>query len=397
MYVDEFHHFVTPSMATILSGARKYQLGLVLAHQDLRQLQRNEEVASSVLSNPCVRVCFHVGDQDARWLAEGFSSFGAKDLQQLGRGEAICRIERSDNDFNLRTPPAPEVPDGHGGKALSAVREQSRRLYARPASEVEEELAKLRTPVPGKADPFSKRTGKKTSPPEEAAPPEEKQPGPPAPPPPVPQKPEDPPAPVPEPTQEEPKPPEVESKPVPDPPTKPPSPPTGEVEKAESIKNRIIQTAGGFGFSYETEKSVLDGDGRIDVVLTRGELVLACEISATTSAEHEIGNIQKCLRAGYKRIVHICNHAGRREKMRELLSGLVSPAEFDLVRFQSTKEFLQFLGDLATAAIGNQASDSGGKTAFSITGDPTSSDVGEKLKDLLAQLAEKLKKKKGLQ
>ena len=47
LYVDEFHNFITPSMAEILSGARKYRLGLVLAHQELRQLERDSEVASA--------------------------------------------------------------------------------------------------------------------------------------------------------------------------------------------------------------------------------------------------------------------------------------------------------------------------------------------------------------
>jgi hypothetical protein len=44
-----------------------------------------------------------VGEQDAKKLAEGFSTFDARDLTTLGRGEAVCRVERSDWDFNLRT------------------------------------------------------------------------------------------------------------------------------------------------------------------------------------------------------------------------------------------------------------------------------------------------------
>jgi hypothetical protein len=61
-YVDEFHNFITASMAEILSGARKYQLGLTLAHQELKQLERDREVASAVLSNPYTRIVFRVGD-----------------------------------------------------------------------------------------------------------------------------------------------------------------------------------------------------------------------------------------------------------------------------------------------------------------------------------------------
>jgi hypothetical protein len=53
LYIDEFHNFVTPSMAAILSGARKYRLGLILAHQELQQLvSRDADVASAVIANP---------------------------------------------------------------------------------------------------------------------------------------------------------------------------------------------------------------------------------------------------------------------------------------------------------------------------------------------------------
>src|SRR5437667_11989244 len=38
LHIDEFQNFITPTMASILSGARKYKLGLTLAHQELRQL-----------------------------------------------------------------------------------------------------------------------------------------------------------------------------------------------------------------------------------------------------------------------------------------------------------------------------------------------------------------------
>ena len=90
LYVDEFHQFATPSMAAILSGARKYRLGLILAHQELQQLEKVPEVASAV-GNTYTRVCFRLSDQDARKLESGFMNFTAHDLQNLGMGEAICR------------------------------------------------------------------------------------------------------------------------------------------------------------------------------------------------------------------------------------------------------------------------------------------------------------------
>ena len=101
IYIDEFANFITPSMAEILSGARKYRIGLTLAHHELHQLQRSPDVASAVMTHPYTRIVFRVGDDDAKKLAEGFAFFEAKDLRNLETGQAVCRVERSDFDFNL--------------------------------------------------------------------------------------------------------------------------------------------------------------------------------------------------------------------------------------------------------------------------------------------------------
>ena len=106
LYMDEFQNFITPSMESILSGVRKFNVSLCLANQEYRQVQsRSPEVASSVISNCYTRVCFRLGDSDAEKFANGFSYFEAKDLQNLGVGEAIARVERAEYDFNLKNIP----------------------------------------------------------------------------------------------------------------------------------------------------------------------------------------------------------------------------------------------------------------------------------------------------
>ncbi len=110
LYIDEFHHVATPSMASLFSGMRKYRLGLTVAHQDLYQLHKSvPEVERSLLANAYTRICFRVGEEDARGLAKGFSFFEAEDLMGLGLGEAICRVGGRDADFNLRTEKLPPV------------------------------------------------------------------------------------------------------------------------------------------------------------------------------------------------------------------------------------------------------------------------------------------------
>ncbi len=142
LYLDEFHHFATPSMAKILSGVRKYQLGLVLAHHGAAQLQWSPELASAVLSHPYTRVCFRVGDEDARKLADGFSFFETRDFQNLDIGEAICRMERADFDFNVRIPLPPPVDRAEAARIRAELVTRSRQKYATPRQEVEDALAK---------------------------------------------------------------------------------------------------------------------------------------------------------------------------------------------------------------------------------------------------------------
>jgi len=75
LYIDEFHHFITGRRWHRFSPRRANIVWRLSSHiRNYRQLEsRGSDVASAVLSNPYTRVCFRVGDQDARKLAEGFS------------------------------------------------------------------------------------------------------------------------------------------------------------------------------------------------------------------------------------------------------------------------------------------------------------------------------------
>jgi hypothetical protein len=52
------------------------------------------------------------------------------------------------------------------------------------------------------------------------------------------------------------------------------------------------------GFTVSLETVVLDGHGYVDVLLERDGTRIGCEISVSTRAEHEVGNLTKCLAAG---------------------------------------------------------------------------------------------------
>ena len=136
-HADEFQSFICPSMAEILSGARKYGLGFILAHQELRHLVRAKELASAVLSNAFTRIVFRVSDSDARSLSDGFAHCPANELQKLPIGSAICRVERPDNDFSLEVLLPDWMERSLAEQCRLVVGESSKRKVAIPRAEVE--------------------------------------------------------------------------------------------------------------------------------------------------------------------------------------------------------------------------------------------------------------------
>ena len=141
IYLDEFQNFITPSITRILSGARKYGLGLVLAHQELAQID-DTKTLNSVISNPYIRICFRLGDVDAKRLESGFTYFEQDDLQSLGIGQAIMRVGSSSDDFNISTFPLPEAKINAEVNRDSIVA-YTRNSYCKPKAELDELLASL--------------------------------------------------------------------------------------------------------------------------------------------------------------------------------------------------------------------------------------------------------------
>ena len=326
IYADEFANFITPSMAEILSGARKYRIGLTLAHHELHQLQRSPEVASAVMSHPFTRIVFRVGDDDAKKLAEGFSYFEAKDLRNLETGHAVCRVERSDFDFNLNVP----LPGTSDIDTAAARRQEvitgSRKKYGTAKADIEAILARSRESVPVVELP--------TSPPAK----------------PVAELPK---------VSEVPKaaelpaiveitPPVVAS--IPQAKAEAPAIKYGPPRdlgrggtQHQAIQKRIKEAAEELGFRSIIEKPVLDGQGSVDLLLERTGQAIACEISISTTIDHEVGNVAKCLRAGIPKVAVICLDEERLRKIGKAVSGSLGAALAAKVECFQPDPFIAYL------------------------------------------------------
>ena len=354
--VDEFHNFLAPSLAQILSGARKFHMGLVLAHQDLLQLWRVDAgIGSATMTNPCTRICFRVGDMDTKRLEGGFSTFNAADLQTLGIGEAIARVERSDYDFNLTTKDVVPVAAELAERRRARVIAHSRATYARPRAEIEAEITAYWASI---------REGEQAAP---TGPSKGKPPAPPAQPPTVsasPSKPATPstsqPAPTSSPSESAAKPTAPLSSPAAPtkaPPEKPksaePTPGRGGKEH-KYLQNLVKRLAEDRGYRATIEQSILGGAGSVDVSIEKGDQKIACEISITTTSEQEIGNIQKCLAAGYATVVVLAADAKTLRKLQSAAEASLTAETLTNVRFLQPEEFIAYLDELAAAAASSE-------------------------------------------
>ena len=68
------------------------------------------------------------------------------------------------------------------------------------------------------------------------------------------------------------------------------------------LQKLIKEAAQQSGWHAVIEQPVSNEGRRVDVALERNGVRIACEISISTSAEHEMANAKKCLAAGYDRV-----------------------------------------------------------------------------------------------
>jgi hypothetical protein len=140
LYIDEFQNITTDTVATIFSEARKYRLNLTVANQFLAQLK--EPILKSVFGNIGTMVSFRVGNEDAEFLAKYFAPvFNAYDLINLDNFNAYIKLTiqgQVSRAFNIKI----DKPLDTDIKRMESLKKVSSSKYARPRSEVEEEIRK---------------------------------------------------------------------------------------------------------------------------------------------------------------------------------------------------------------------------------------------------------------
>lgn len=319
-YIDECHALLTESIGEMLSGVRKYGVGLILSHQDIKQLDDDKKLASLILSSPNIQICFRLGSGDAKVLESGFSGFTAQAFQSLERGQTIMRVGGAGNDFNMETQVLDSVSDSVK-EVKDHIINNTREQYARPKSEVEQVLLSLLPSSTTEVKTERKQNKVRADQAEvKHAEPEQEL--------------------------------EVVSK---------PDPITNDIdleqeearhkEKAkeerilrehEYLKNYVGKLAQEHGFRVVQEE-VTESGGRVDVGIHTKDISIACEISCTNTRDYEVQNIQKCLAAGYTHVFMISKNEKHLESIREKALDCIEAKHHDHISFFHPDKFLNHL------------------------------------------------------
>jgi len=143
LYIDEFQNFITDSIATILSEARKYRLCLTIAHQYVGQLVKNNDtkIRDAVFGNAGTMISFRIGVDDVETIAKEFApTVNEYDLLNVEKYTAYIKLlidNAASKAFNMQTL-APQKGDAELAQALKQL---ARLKYGRDKSIVEAEIS----------------------------------------------------------------------------------------------------------------------------------------------------------------------------------------------------------------------------------------------------------------
>lgn len=305
VYVDEAQEYFDDSIETILNQARKYRVGLTLAHQTLDQL--SPRLRSAIHSNTSLKCVGGVSAKDARALADELhttSEFIESMKRRHGRSEfAVWLKQMTPQAIRLSVPLGflerqPLLTE----EAFEEVLDANRERYCGTLDDV------LGFDLGPEIKPAALDAPSEASPPTREAPSRGRSP-------------EEPPY-TPEPTR-------------PRAPVSRSSSEPRELGKGGSQHRYVQHLVKGLaeerGFRAVIEEAV-EG-GQIDVALYREDLSIACEISVTSTPQYEAQNLAKCSQGRFSRVFAIAADTKRLKAIETAAKARLSEEEMSCIDF----------------------------------------------------------------
>ncbi len=142
LYIDEFQNFITDSIATILSEARKYRLNLIIAHQYVGQLVKNNDtkIKDAVFGNVGTQFVARIGPEDVEVFEKIYTpDFTGYDLMNSDKYTWYVKMIVDNAQMKPFTMNIFQAPKGDK-KLAEAIKELSRLKYGRNRQIVQEEI-----------------------------------------------------------------------------------------------------------------------------------------------------------------------------------------------------------------------------------------------------------------
>ena len=330
VYVDEAQEYFDDTIETILSQARKYRVGITLAHQTLDQL--TPRLRAAFLSNTSLKCVGGVSARDARALSSELHTTSEFIESMRRRGHrtefAVWLKHRTPEALRLSVPLGflerqPTLTE----EAYDDLIEANRARYCGTLSDILEQQ-ELATPPRAETESGPRRT-----PPPDQEVLREAVAGPP-------------------PSSLEPEaaaPTETNTQP----PIRWGSPLEERGLGKGGPKHRYLQSlvkelAEQQGFRATIEAPLAGGMGQIDVLLERDGVQVAVEVSVTTPAEYERLNVRKCLAAGYEQVALVlAKTRATQGRYKSMILESLSEEERARITFLTPEEVPDFIAGLA--------------------------------------------------
>jgi len=333
VYIDEAQDYFDENISNLLHQARKYRVGLIFAHQNLDQLGAG--LRSSVLASTSIKFAGGVSAKDANVLDSELrctSEFLMSQKKERDHTEFACHVRNfTTRALSVHIPlgyveSLPTMDASEQGILLKA----NRALYsAPPVLPADVPFASAHQPATARVAPEPRKPAAPSKPAAAAADTQREET-------PTPSEPVSVSAPAGKPIE-----PRRKSSPI----GKEVQPGRGG-QQHKYLQHLLKQLAEERGFRATIEETILDGNGRVDVSLIRGKSRIACEISVTTNEDHELGNVEKCLAAGYTEVVLVGNNERRVKALAKFVEENLDESERGKVRYIVPEQFTEYLESL---------------------------------------------------
>ena len=152
VYIDEFQDYLhlPTDLGDALAQARGLGISFTLAHQHLAQLDTS--MRAGVLANARSRICFQLGNDDAKVMSNTSTVLGTEDFTSLGAYQYYAQLMLGGAVqpwcSGRSLPPSNPTAD------VAAIRTTSRQQYATRVTEIDEAIEALVTgnQKPAKSD-----------------------------------------------------------------------------------------------------------------------------------------------------------------------------------------------------------------------------------------------------